>query len=119
MQLKKKHLQSYGIRGSVWHKRLGDMSEKGMQILARKELVPEVKGTLLKTCVHCLAGKQHRVSFKRTPAYRKSNVLDLVHSNVCGPMTLRTLGGACYFVTCNVIVLLVLMIVPEKCGLML
>src|SRR4051812_5664792 len=66
----------------LWHKRLGHMSEKGMQILARKKLLPEVKGTVLKPCEHCLAGKQHRVSFKGS-SHRTNNVLDLVHSDVC------------------------------------
>ena len=75
------------------------MSEKEILVLARKDLLPEVKGTQLKTCVHCLAEKQHRFSFSRFPTSRKSNVLDLVHLDVCGLMKARTLSGKCYFVT--------------------
>src|SRR5436189_2711961 len=75
------------------------MSEKGMQILARKQLLPEVKGTVLKPCEHCLAGKQHRVAFKRSSAHRTNNVLDLVYSDVCGPMKVSSIGGKRYFVT--------------------
>ena len=70
----------------LWHNRLGHMGEKGMQILARKQLLPEVKGTVLKSCEHCLAGKQHRVAFKRSSVHRTNNVLDLVYSDVCGPI---------------------------------
>lgn len=81
----------------LWHKRLGHMSEKGLQILAKKELLPNTKGVSLKTCVDCLAGKQHRVAFHRTPISRKINILDLIHSDVC-MMDSRTLGGALYFV---------------------
>ncbi|KAJ9552680.1 hypothetical protein OSB04_016725 [Centaurea solstitialis] len=44
-------------------------------------------------------GKQNRVSFKSHSPSRKENVLDLVHSDVCGPMKTRTLGGCSYFVT--------------------
>ncbi|CAI0404237.1 unnamed protein product, partial [Linum tenue] len=40
----------------LWHKRLGHLSEKGLQILSKKQLLPGAKGTLLKTCVDCLAG---------------------------------------------------------------
>ena len=83
----------------LWHKRLGHMSEKGMQILSKKEFLPGMKGTPLKTCVHCLAGKQHRVSFRSSFPSRKSNVLDLIHSDVCGPLKVRSHGGALYFVT--------------------
>jgi transposase InsO family protein len=82
----------------LWHKRLGHMSEKGMQLLAKKELLPGMKGTPLKTCVHCLAGKQNRVAFRKFST-RKPNVLDLVHSDVCGPLKVRSHGGALYFVT--------------------
>ena len=47
---------------SLWHMRLGHMSEKGLQILAKKNFIPFAKGTLLDPC-YCLLGKQHRVSF--------------------------------------------------------
>ncbi|GAA0139540.1 hypothetical protein LIER_01062 [Lithospermum erythrorhizon] len=43
-------------------------------------------------------GKQHRVSFNKL-VQRKDTQLDLVYSDVCGPMKTRTLGGCSYFVT--------------------
>ena len=52
----------------------------------------------LKTCDYCLFGKQHRVYF-HTPSTRKPNVLDLVYSDVCGPIDVESLGGNKYFVT--------------------
>jgi hypothetical protein len=74
----------------LWHLRLGHMSEKRLQILAKKDCV-QSDGTSLKSCTHCLAGKQHRISFKRSPTTKKSNVLDLVHTDLCS-MGDRTLG---------------------------
>lgn len=77
------------------------MSEKGLQVLAKRGTLASVKGLKmsLKPCTHCLAGKQHKASFRYKAPHRKQNVLDLVHSDVCGPMTTSTLGGARYFVT--------------------
>ncbi|KAL4281928.1 hypothetical protein GQ457_03G023330 [Hibiscus cannabinus] len=49
----------------LWHKSLGHISEKGLQILAQNALIPEVKGKAIQPCIHCLAGKQHKVSFRR------------------------------------------------------
>jgi len=46
-----------------------------------------------------LAEKKHRASFQYKASHRKPNVLDLVYSDVCSPMTTSTLGGARYFVT--------------------
>ncbi|KAK2410217.1 putative mitochondrial protein [Trifolium repens] len=83
----------------LWHKRLGHMSEKGLSILAKKNVLNGVSDARLKKCSHCLAGKQRRVSFMSSEPKRKSEVLDLVHSDVCGPMKTRSLGGAYYFVT--------------------
>ena len=73
------------------------MSEKGLQVLARKKLLP-VKGTSLLPCTHCLFGKQSRVAFHRFHSHRKPDILDLVHTDVF-TMQSNTLGGALYCVT--------------------
>ena len=39
---------------SLWHRRLGHMSEKGLQILSKKNSIPFAKGTLLDPCDYCL-----------------------------------------------------------------
>ena len=39
------------------HNRLGHMSEKGLMILAKKNLLSGMKKGSLKKCAHCLAGK--------------------------------------------------------------
>ena len=61
-------------------------------VLAKKNLLSGMKNAPLKKCAHCLAGKQNRVAFKTSPPSRKSGILDLVYSDVCGPMKLKTLG---------------------------
>jgi hypothetical protein len=55
----------------LWHRRLAHMSEKGLQILAKKSLIPFAKGMPLNSCDYCLFGKQHRVSFHKSST-RKS-----------------------------------------------
>ena len=51
-----------------------------------------------KTCVHYLAGKTQRVTFKSFSPSRKSQILDLIHSDVC-MIHSRTIEDALYFVT--------------------
>jgi hypothetical protein len=80
---------------ALWHKRLGHMSEKGITVLVKKNML---KGVHIKKCSDCLAGKQHRVAFKSQAPHKKPEVLDLVHSDVC-KMSARSMGGAKYFVT--------------------
>ena len=83
---------------NLWHRQLAHISEKELQILANKSLIPFAKGMSLKPCDCCLFGKQNRVCF-RIPSTRKPNVLDLVYSDVCGPIDVESLGGNKYFVT--------------------
>ena len=83
----------------LWHNRLGHMSEKGLMILAKKNLLSGMKKGPLMRCAYCLAGKQARFAFKTHRHTRKPCMLDLVYSDVCGPMKTKTLGGSLYFVT--------------------
>lgn len=84
----------------IWHKRLGHMSEKRMSMLVRKKSLAGLSSVHLKRCAHCLAGKQNRVSFKSSSETKKKpELLELIHSDVCGPFKTRSLGGARYFVT--------------------
>ena len=74
------------------------MSEKGLKILSKNSLISFAKGTTIKSCNYCFFGKQHRVSFK-TSSERKSNILDLVYSDVCGPLEIESIGGNQYIAT--------------------
>ncbi|KAM3266294.1 hypothetical protein P3L10_003288 [Capsicum annuum] len=68
-----------------WHRRLSHMSEKGIDSLAKKNLLSGVKQAKLKKYVHCLAGKLKKISFQSHPPSRKLDLLELVHSDLCGP----------------------------------
>lgn len=45
----------------------------------------------------CALGKQHRAPFPQATAYRAERALELVHTNLCGPITQTTTGGNKYF----------------------
>jgi transposase InsO family protein len=51
-----------------------------------------------KLCVPCVEGKQVRQPFKPTK-HRAKNRLDLLHTDLCGPMPVESWGGARYFLT--------------------
>ena len=54
-------LASAGIDTPLWHHRLGHTSEKGMQILQSRKLLPGLKQIDLEFCEHCVYGKEKRV----------------------------------------------------------
>ena len=49
-------------------------------------------------CKGCMAGKMKRVSFTGNTGISTGEVLELVHSDVCGPMKNPTLSGTRYYV---------------------
>ena len=86
------------ISPDFWHKWLAHMSEKGLQLFAKKSLFPMAKDKSSNPCDYFLFGKQHRVSFQKNST-RKLERLELVYYDVCRPMEVDSLGGNKYFVT--------------------
>ena len=72
------------IGAALWHHRLGHMSEKGIQILHSRKLLPNLKQVSLELCENCVYGKQKRVRFLRVGKQKKSENLELVHTDVRG-----------------------------------
>jgi len=84
---------------ALWHHRVGHMSEKGMQILHSRYLLPGLNHVDLKFCENCVYGKQKRVRFLRVGKEKKREKLELVHTDVWGPTHVSSFGGSCYYVT--------------------
>ena len=47
--------------------------------------LPQLKSPL-RLCKDCLVGKQQRYSFPRKSTWRASQILQLVHADICGPI---------------------------------
>ena len=67
---------------SLWHHRLGHMSEKGMKMLLSKGKLPELKSIDFDMCESCILGKQKKVSFLKTGRILKAEKLELVHTDL-------------------------------------
>ena len=50
-------------------------------------------------CEGCVLGKMHMYAFPKDGLVRVVRKLQLVHSDVCGPMCTPSLGNILYFVT--------------------
>ena len=87
-----------GTSPDLWHKQVAHLREKELQLLAKQSLIPMAKDKSSNPCDYCLLGKQHRVSFQKNST-RKLEKLELVYSDVCGPMEVDSLGGNKYFIT--------------------
>ncbi|GJX23323.1 retrotransposon protein, putative, ty1-copia subclass [Tanacetum coccineum] len=76
----------------VWHKRLGHISEAGLQVLEKQGLFGKKSLGKLDFCENCVLGKSHRVSFG-VGRHTTQGVIDYVHSDLWGPSQVESLGG--------------------------
>jgi len=69
-----------------------DINFDTIQAMVRKELVIGISNIPKEkeTCGSCLLGKQARQPFPKATTYRASQVLELVHGDLCGPITQST-----------------------------
>ena len=82
----------------IWHCRLGHINEKRVEKLHRDGLLDSFDFESFDTCESCLLGKMTKAPFTGI-GERASDLLGLVHSDVCGPMSSTARGGFLYFIT--------------------
>jgi hypothetical protein len=86
------------IAAYMWHYRLGHIGVKRMKKLHSDELLESLDYELFETCEPCLMGKMSRTPFSDSME-RATDLLEIVHTDVCGPMSVAARGGYHYFVT--------------------
>ena len=85
----------------LWHCRYGHLSYKGLRTLYYKKMVtglPLLKAPT-KLCEGCLMGKQHRDPFPKASQWRATRRLQLIHADICGPITPRSHSMKRYLIT--------------------
>lgn len=88
------------VTQELWHKRLAHLNSRSMRLL--KEGMAQginYNEVDFKTCVACLEGKQSRQSFPKQSFNRAKEKLELIHTDLCGPMSEQSLSGAKYLLT--------------------
>ena len=86
---------------NLWHRRYGHLGEQNLQRIAREKLVKQFNYDVSNTigfCETCIGGKHHRSPFASSTT-KTTKPLEIVHSDVCGKMQEKSLGGAEYFLT--------------------
>ena len=94
---------SYAATSDLWHLKFNHLNERDLRKMVTKQMVKglDVKpggAQFQKNCVGCALGKQHReelVALVDKPATER---LDLVHSDLCGPLS-RSINGFKYILT--------------------
>jgi hypothetical protein len=84
----------------LWQERMGHIGEKGLRDMHNKGMVKYFPECNLEVdfCEHCIYGKQIRVRFPSGET-REKRIIELVHSDVFGPISVPSLGGSLYYVS--------------------
>ncbi|KAL0430514.1 UNVERIFIED_CONTAM: Retrovirus-related Pol polyprotein from transposon TNT 1-94 [Sesamum radiatum] len=81
-------------KSDLWHKRLGHISSKGLELLHKHDFLND-KISDLSFCDDCILGKHHKVHFPTPPSQNhvtSSSILDYIHADVWGPSNVPTHG---------------------------
>ncbi|GJV42569.1 retrotransposon protein, putative, ty1-copia subclass [Tanacetum coccineum] len=85
-------------KSKLWHSRLGHINKKRIAQLQKDGVLESFDFKSDDVCESCLLGKMTKSPFTRT-CERGEGLLDLVHTDVCGPFRSATKDGKCYYVT--------------------
>jgi len=84
----------------LWHYRYGHLPFKSLSLMQKQSMVQglPVIDEQSSSCENCILGKHQRDSFPISESRVKGH-LDLVHTDLCGPMQTPSIGGSLYFLT--------------------
>jgi hypothetical protein len=91
------HATSSSNLCELWHVRMAHLHHGALRIL--REIVTRVPEFTehQELCKGCALGKYTKTAFPSSDN-RASSILDLIHSDVCGPMSSASLSGCLYYV---------------------
>ena len=82
----------------LWHCRLGHIGVKYIKKLHADGLLESLDYESFDTCEPCFMGKMTKTPFSETME-QANDLLEIIHTDVCDPMSVEARGGYCYFLT--------------------
>ncbi|GJR31845.1 retrotransposon protein, putative, ty1-copia subclass [Tanacetum coccineum] len=82
----------------LWHCRHAHISKKRIEKLQQEGILKSTNDEVFDQCASCLLGKMTRKSFPHCPEMA-TDLLGIIHTDVCGPLSHVSRQGASYFIT--------------------
>ena len=82
----------------LWHLRLGHINSNRIQRLIKDGPLEPLDFDKFPVCESCLEGKMTKRPFN-AKSRKAEELLELMHSDVCGPISIQARGGYEYFIT--------------------
>ena len=93
-----KHLRLNEKSSILWHKHLGHISRQRMERLIKNEILSDFDFSHFDTCVDCIKGKLI-VKVRNAKVDRCTELLEVIHKDICGSFIPLAMGGHKYFIT--------------------
>lgn len=94
--------KSSKLRSTItWHRKMGHLNFKDLLRCAREEIIKGLKvdqNFAEYNCETCAKGKMSKKALPRK-SERKTDMLDIVHTDICGSMRMESIGQSRYFIT--------------------
>jgi hypothetical protein len=73
----------------LWHERFGHLNYRSLEQLCNQHMVTRLPPISCRdgVCADCVLKKHHRDSFEKHASWHASSPLQLVHSDLCGPLS--------------------------------
>ena len=81
----------------LWHLRLGHINKQKMMRMSKSGLISQINLDDFHTCEPCIKGKMTAKPFSKH--CKSLDLLEIVHSDICGPLRTKTHRGMKYFIT--------------------
>jgi hypothetical protein len=84
----------------LWHERFGHLNYRSLQQLCNQQIVIGLPIVSCRdgVCASCVFRKHHQESFDKRASWNASDPLQLVHGDLCGPLS-SSFSGCKYFLT--------------------
>ncbi|KAJ9567049.1 hypothetical protein OSB04_003015 [Centaurea solstitialis] len=82
----------------LWHCRLGHINKKRVELLLKGGFLGTFDYKSFDNCESCLSGKMTKQPFNKENE-RDTDLLEIIHTDVCGPFSHVARGGYRYFIT--------------------
>lgn len=85
----------------LWHRRFCHVNDNTIRKLADTNRVIGLDNTRMDkfTCEACCIGKATKTPCKRLKSRQTKGICELIHSDLCGPMPVKSMGESKYFLT--------------------
>jgi hypothetical protein len=83
----------------LWHYRLGHISRGRIESLVKNDILPPLEFSDIEQCINCIKGKY--VKQIKKGANQSTMTLEIIHTDICGPFSVKSVDGYDSFITCT------------------